>query len=123
MDTPTLIDFSLVLDNFGGDSELLVNTINLSIKLIPQHLEKIRAAVTANDAKALEISAHTLKGSLGIYLYQPIVSTAFELEKMGRNNNLTHSQETFLSLEKQLALFLRDLSSFSLSNLTPDTSA
>jgi len=111
-DAPFAINFNLVLQNFGGDEELLKSTVELSLKLMPQHIEKIRRAISEKDAKSLEISAHTLKGSLGIYLYTPITGIAFELEKMGRNNSFDSAAETLKNLEEQLVCFYKNLNSF-----------
>lgn len=110
------INFDSVLENFGGDEELLRNTVDLSLKLIPQHVEKIRRSISEKDAKALEISAHTLKGSLSIYLYSPITNLAFILEKVARANNFKNASEHLNNLEEQLICFYKNLESFSHNN-------
>ncbi len=112
-ETPFVINFNLVLQNFGDDLELLISTVELSLKLIPQHVEKIHLAIKEKNAKNLEISAHTLKGSLGIYQYAPLTNLAFELEKMGRNLSFDLAPETLKTLEQQLICFYENLESFS----------
>ena len=119
MDTLFMINFNSVLENFGGDEELLLNTIDLSLKLIPQHVEKIRRSISEKDAKGLEISAHTLKGSLSIYLYSPITNIAFTLEKMGRGNTFDNASENLSNLENELICFYKNLESFSAKNQLP----
>lgn len=119
METLFVINFNSVLENFGGDEELLTNTVDLSLKLIPQHVEKIRRSISEKDAKGLEISAHTLKGSLSIYLYPPITNIAFDLEKMGRKNSFEGTMENLAKLEEQLICFYKNLESFSAKNQHP----
>lgn len=113
------INFNSVLENFGGDEELLQNTVDLSLKLIPQHVEKIRRCISEKDAKGLEISAHTLKGSLSIYLHSPITNIAFTLEKMGRNNTFDNASENLANLEDELICFYKNLESYSTKNQHP----
>ncbi len=110
------IEFNNVLTNFGGDEDLLQSTISLSIKHFPKYLSDIQNAITNKNAKALEISAHTLKGSLSIYLYKPIVQSALELELMGREGKLEGAQEKLDQLITQTNLFIEELKSYNQTN-------
>jgi HPt (histidine-containing phosphotransfer) domain-containing protein len=114
--TTQYIEFQNVLNNFGGDTDLLKDTVALSLKYLPQHLEKVRHAVVAKDAKELEISAHTIKGSLSLYLYKPIVQSAFELEKLGRTNSLESASTLLATFENQLDSIMSELKHYSQNN-------
>ncbi len=114
--TTQYIEFQNVLNNFGGDSDLLKDTVALSLKYLPQHLDKVRHAIATKDPKELEISAHTIKGSLSLYLYKPIVESAFELEKLGRANNLESASSLLADFESQLDNIMNELKQFSQSN-------
>jgi HPt (histidine-containing phosphotransfer) domain-containing protein len=72
--------------------------------------------VANQNAKDLEISAHTIKGSLSIYLYKPIVQTAFELEKIGRSGDFQSAQLMLGNLESQLTNFTHELQAFAANN-------
>ena len=85
------IDFNKVLSNFAGDKNLLKGTVNLSIKYLPTYFDRIKIALSSKNIQELELAAHTLKGSLSIYLYKPIVEIAFELEKMCHNQSRFHA--------------------------------
>jgi HPt (histidine-containing phosphotransfer) domain-containing protein len=108
-----LVEFQTVLDNFGGDRELLRDTVRLSLKYLPQHLEKVRLAISNNNPKDLEISAHTIKGSLSIYLYKPAVQAASELEKTGRSGDLSLASSLLTNLEVQLEPLINELEHYS----------
>lgn len=114
--TTHYIEFQNVLNNFGGDTDLLRDTVVLSLKYLPQHLDRVRSAISEKNGKDLEISAHTIKGSLSLYLYKPIVQSAFELEKMGRNNNFETAPSLFADFENQLTLIMNELKEYSLNH-------
>lgn len=106
------IVFEDVLDNFGDDMELLKSTVSLSISLLPKYLAEVEKAIATEDTKALEVSAHTLKGSLSIYLFKPITQLAFELEVMGREGKLQEAPRVFAKLSAQFKPFLQELENF-----------
>lgn len=106
------IDFKNILINFGEDEDLLKSTINLSMTHLPKYLNEIQNALIKKDLKALEVSAHTLKGSLSIYLYKPITQLAFELENMGREGRLEGAEEKLNFLAAQVNDFLMELKKY-----------
>jgi HPt (histidine-containing phosphotransfer) domain-containing protein len=59
--------------------------------------------VKSNDAAKLEKAAHRLKGSVSIFCANTVSQTAFELEKIGREGDLTKAAETLARLEQQMA--------------------
>lgn len=109
----SIVHFQQVLNNLGGDVDLLNETVSISLKYLPQHLEKVRVAVEAKRGRDLELAAHTLKGSLSIYLHQGIVQTAFKLEQLGKSNDFTEANALFFDLERQMNSLLSELKLFS----------
>lgn len=107
-----MIEFKDVLNNFGGDLDLLRDTVALSLRYLPQHLERIHTAIQTKNFKELEVSAHTIKGSLSIYLFKPIVNQAFEIEQCGRTQNIDQAGILLPAFEERLKQFLTELSNF-----------
>ena len=96
------LDESLALSRVGGDVELLKEVIGLFLNDYPTTFEKIKNAVAASDATALEHHAHSLKGSVSTFGADRAFEAAFELEKQGRNKDLQRAGEGVLQLEQAL---------------------
>lgn len=83
-ETPPLLDEKNLIENFGGDSELFLEIIRIFLENLPQQITDIEKAIHHKDAKALEQTAHTLKGSVGNFRVYEVQKLASELEEMGR---------------------------------------
>lgn len=94
-----------MLARFGGDADLLRELAELFIHSCPQMLGDIQAALQKRDAKALEIAAHSLKGSVGNFFSQGARDTAQKLELIGRSGNLTGAEELARLLADQIGEF------------------
>jgi PAS domain S-box-containing protein len=102
----TKLDFdpNAVLKRVDGDRELLREVASLFFEDTPRLLSDIRNAISCGDSKALERSAHTLKGSIANFGVRAASEAAYGLEQMGRNGDFAHTQETLTRLEQQVAL-------------------
>jgi HPt (histidine-containing phosphotransfer) domain-containing protein len=101
-----LFDRVEALARVEGDTELLVDLIDIFFDIAGPMMEAIRAAVATNDPVKLEKAAHRLKGSVSIFGAHTVSETAFELEKMGRAGNLSRAADTLGQLEQQ-AIYLK----------------
>jgi two-component system, sensor histidine kinase and response regulator len=100
---PINLDFKQMLEQLGGDENLLHEVIDIFVDQAPHHIEALRAAIAKKDAGSVERIAHTLKGELG-YLGIPEVSQkARELEERGRAQNLDGAAGVFESLEPEIS--------------------
>ena len=108
------LDESLALSRVGGDVDLLKEVIGLFLDDYPGTFEKIKSAVAASDATALEHHAHSLKGSVSTFGAGRAFEAAFELEKQGRNKDLRGAREGVLQLEQALAALRPELQSLQL---------
>jgi PAS domain S-box-containing protein len=97
-------DPSVALLRVDGDRDLLKEVAGLFLEDTPRLLLEIRNAILCADAKALERSAHTLKGSVGNFGARNAFEAAFALEQMGRAGDFARAEEIFAQLERQLAL-------------------
>jgi HPt (histidine-containing phosphotransfer) domain-containing protein len=90
----------------GGDADLRAEIIQMFLEDCPMRVEEIRAAVAAGDAAALVSSAHALKGSAA-YLSASIVrDRAADLERRGRERNLTDAPALVGHLNAAVAALL-----------------
>jgi HPt (histidine-containing phosphotransfer) domain-containing protein len=105
------LDESLALSRVGGDVDLLKEVIELFLDDYPSTLEKIKSAVAASDASALEHSAHSLKGSVSTFGASRAFEAAFTLEKQGRSRDLTGAPAGLLQLEQALEALRPELES------------
>jgi two-component system sensor histidine kinase/response regulator len=91
------------LERVDGDRQLLGELATLFLQEYPQMLAEIREALASHDPKALQHSAHTLKGSVGNFGAQSASEAAFVLEKMGRQGDLSAAPGALTRLEAELA--------------------
>ena len=105
-DTVNTLSFDpeIVLERVDGDRELLREIGGLFLQDAPRLLADIRNAVSCADARALEHSAHTLKGSVGNFGARTAFEAAMALEQMGRQGDFARAQESFTLLEQQVNL-------------------
>jgi two-component system sensor histidine kinase/response regulator len=105
------LDESLALSRVGGDIELLKEVVELFLDDYPSTFEKIKSAVAARDASALEHHAHSLKGSVSTFGANRAFEAAFALEKQGRAGDLRGVQEGLFQLEQALEALRPELQS------------
>jgi len=91
------------LARVDGDWQLLGELATLFLEECPHMLAEIREALAAQDPKALQHSAHTLKGSVGNFGAVTVFHAALTLEKMGRQQDLSTASDALVQLEAELA--------------------
>jgi PAS domain S-box-containing protein len=99
-------DPGAALKRVDGDRELLREVANLFFEDTPRLLAEVRNAIQRGDGKALERSAHTLKGSVGNFGARTAFEAAFSLEQMGRNGDFARASEVFIQLDRQVTLLI-----------------
>src|ERR1700742_4141085 len=82
------VDRELALARVGGDSELLHEIAELFIDEYPRSLIELRDAIAKGDAKAVERTAHGLKGSVSNFGAAAAVEAALTIETLGRKQDL-----------------------------------
>jgi two-component system, sensor histidine kinase and response regulator len=99
----SMVDWALAKKAVRGDVNLLELIVETASGEIPQLLASIRRAVSAGDAQALRLAAHTLKGSIRYFGAAPVLETAQQLETMGQNNQLETAAQSLAALEQSAA--------------------
>ncbi len=97
-----VLDRAIALSRVGGDSELLQEMAQLFLEECPSQMEAIREAVQKRDPRAIERSAHSLKGSVGNFGATAAQEAAATLETLGRAGDLQSVESALSSLESAI---------------------
>ncbi len=97
-----IIDREEVMERVDGDLELLMEMVELFCHDYPKLLSQMRDAIENKDDEALEHSAHTLKGTVGNFSAIGAYETAFRLEKMAREGDITNASEVYITLAGEI---------------------
>ena len=100
------------MSEFAGDEEILKEIMESFVTNLPEMIAAIATAIANNDCKALEFSAHTVKGSASNFYVQAVVDSAFVLENQGRAGVMTNALENYKVLEKLTHELTTELWSF-----------
>jgi protein-histidine pros-kinase len=98
-----VFDAAALLALVGDDEELMQEIIGLYLREYPRILTDIRAAAASGDVRALEFSAHALKGSVGNMAAKRAREAAMELETLARADQLPAARDSLATLERELS--------------------
>ena len=101
-DLRKVFDMTTAITRLDGDKELFRELADMFLKDCTKQMSDIKDAITQGNSKALEKSSHSIKGSVGTFCAQPAHDAAFNLEMMGRANNLTNAMEAYALLEREI---------------------
>lgn len=80
-DTAALYDRVAVLDNLGGDEELLKEIARIFLAGYQQEVDRMRAALATGDTATLCRLVHAMKGSIGNFGAQAGIDAAIAVER------------------------------------------
>ncbi|MEA1948612.1 MAG: Hpt domain-containing protein [Thermodesulfobacteriota bacterium] len=92
------IDMAEVMGILDGDKELLIECFDELLNSMPQTLAEIQSAIEQGNALSLDEAAHKLKGSLIYMAAAHAADVAYQLETMGKEQNLGSADDTFKTL-------------------------
>ena len=96
------LDLSEALDRLSGDEELLGDLAAQFLEECPDHLTDIKRALSTGDGKALSVSAHTLRGAIGLFSTGTVFKAAGTLEDQGTGQDMAGAGETYAILESEI---------------------
>lgn len=100
---PLALDYRAALKRLCGDEKLLDDLVQFFLDDSPELLCEARSAIERHDARALERTAHSLKGLASNFGAQETVSAAAALEEIGRNAELTGAESACEALEWEVS--------------------
>ncbi|MCW3059754.1 MAG: domain S-box [Capsulimonas sp.] len=84
-----------LFESCGEDLELVREVLEMFLEATPDLLDRLRAAVTAGDAKNISFHAHTLKGSCRTLGAEALAEVCHRLELSGKNQELADAAGDF----------------------------
>ncbi|UCC79230.1 MAG: response regulator [Candidatus Zixiibacteriota bacterium] len=101
----TRLDWNKILSRAADDPTILKNVIDVFLQDYPVMLNDLQKAVSDKNPGEIEKRAHKLKGAVAVFEHEESYENAYELEKMGRSDNLESAEGIF----KRLKCSLEDL--------------
>ena len=98
----TLVDWDRALENTDGSEDLLLELAEMFIEECPEMMREVRVAIDAGDAPALQLAAHTLKGSVRIFAMAAAVQAARRLEEVGASGDLSDADDGWSALRQEV---------------------
>ncbi|MDD1762340.1 MAG: Hpt domain-containing protein [Methanothrix sp.] len=90
----------------AGDPDIVAEVGGLFIKHSPEKVDAIMRSVEKDDAKGLQLAAHSLKSSSAYIGAMRLSTLAKELEMMGRSNSLNGAKEKAQMLKEEFSLVM-----------------
>jgi two-component system sensor histidine kinase/response regulator len=97
-----ILNKDALLARVEGDVPLVGEMAATFLGECPKYLSDIRQAVANCDSRALQSTAHTLKGSVANFTAHRATQAALRLEMMARDGDLTKSEPALLELEDEI---------------------
>jgi signal transduction histidine kinase/CheY-like chemotaxis protein len=97
-----ILDEAALLEECDNDRTMLRRMVEIFDRDARERLPRLREAVRTGAALTVKEEAHALKGGIGTFYAKAAYDTAYVLEKMGGDANLTNAQATLQSLENEL---------------------
>lgn len=95
--------FSLALERFGGDENLLRLQMSFFLTEAPELLQEIQKAIAESDGKSLHLAAHRLKGLVRTYDDDLAGELATKLENISGKQELKEAEPIFVLLAECVA--------------------
>jgi len=96
-------DRAQTLESLGGDETLFQEVMEIFLRDVPGHLDSLSQAITQGNAKAVEESAHTLKGEVGYLGIATLSQQIRELEQLGQKCELESAEGLYATFKAELS--------------------
>ena len=90
----------------AGDPDIVAEVGGLFIKHSPEKVDAIMQSVEKDDAKGLQLAAHSMKSSSAYIGAMRLSTLAKELEMMGRSQSLNGAREKAQVLKDEFSLVM-----------------
>jgi HPt (histidine-containing phosphotransfer) domain-containing protein len=95
------MDFDRALKEFDGERDFLMELLGSFLEHTQAHVDNITRAMADNEAETVMREAHAIKGGAASLTADELAQIAFELEKMGRSENLEPGATAIARLEDE----------------------
>ena len=90
------------LERLGGDEEIYAVMVSMYLADIENNCAALAAAYVADDGKALQREAHTIKGLLATFSDEPGAAEAHRVEKAAQAGELAGLGDAVTELQSRL---------------------
>ncbi len=90
------------LDRVDGDFELFVDIISIFVQDTPEKMAQIEKELQQQDAESLKRTAHSLKGSIGVFCADSAYSAALKLESDAREGDWEKISTSYKQLDAEV---------------------
>lgn len=108
-----IINKKTLLNNYGDyGNDFILEIIDMFFEEHIKDIEGIKQAIEMNDAKKLDFHAHKIKSSFRNFtVSEPCLpgELSYQLEMMGKKNDMSNSSAVFQELLIQTEWFINDL--------------
>lgn len=100
---------ALILEQLEGNSELLIELVELFSEEAPQLLEAMRKSIRQGDMQGLARSAHSMKGAAGNFLAHGTAAAALQLEDDAKRGDTESARTSLAALDVIVERLLTEL--------------
>jgi HPt (histidine-containing phosphotransfer) domain-containing protein len=108
----SILNIEDLLNRVDDDRELLTELFFIFKAIFPTHLQQLKEAVACKAAKQIETESHTLKGMLLNLSAPRAAAAAYELEQMGRDQQLENLQAAFDGFQAEVEALLTQMDEY-----------
>jgi HPt (histidine-containing phosphotransfer) domain-containing protein len=105
-----LFDREQLLEDIGGDDELVRKVLDCAAMEIPKEVEKLRKCCGESDTEAIRIQAHGIKSIAADLYASDLRDICARLEAAGKEGDLGHARSLFSELEQVARVTVEALS-------------
>ena len=107
-----IFDPDEILEQIGGDKELLVDIINIFIETYPEDLKSLHEAIVESDPETIRKNAHRMKGSISNFGKYKAFEYAKSIEERAREGDISEITEMYDELVGHLNSLEREVKSY-----------
>jgi len=101
-----------LLERVGEDHDLMRELLKEVLEALPNRLDDIKKAQENNNAKEIHSLAHSIKGMAGNIAAPRLKETAYKLETLGANRDLSGVEELISELENEIEFLKTELKKY-----------
>jgi HPt (histidine-containing phosphotransfer) domain-containing protein len=115
---PAVFDRSAALDRIDGDEDLLEAVLEVFASDMPEELEALNRALRNDDAAAVALKAHSMKGACLNVGAQALARLAYEIELAATHGRLRDIDSLMPEFERAFEVLQKTISKFRNSEAT-----
>ncbi|CAN2040489.1 two-component system, sensor histidine kinase and response regulator [Candidatus Magnetomoraceae bacterium gMMP-15] len=100
----TPINLKKAVEEFGGDKDFLMEVIKGFLENVRGQIKILHKAVYEGNSEVIRQEAHSIKGGAANLTADKLSASAFEIEKIGKSDNLENITQPLERLEKEFGL-------------------